>query len=447
MVVDARTGYTYTQVVFIHKDVTLRGGYDAGDWDAEPDPSAHASVIDAQQHGRGISIVGTSTDWLSVTIDGFTVTGGNYTGLGNPPGGGWQVCHADESVDCGGGVYVTYSSLLLRNSVVSNNVASDRDSSHGGGIYVYVVPPEGPGVSIENSLIAGNSAPGSGSEGGGIFVDGLPSPLTITHSALRDNFADGRGGGLRLVGTAHGRVLVENTEFISNATAADAGGGAFIALDSDGKSLVMDRVRFLGNRADGLGGAALAAEVTGPYSPRARLTNLVFGGNRNDSGAVLGVFNHTGARHFQVDMAHITAADNQAQSFLRAAAWGTDNRLTATLTNTLLVSFTQAFVGSEGLNGEAIIRHTNTLADGVITLHHAQDGSPTFEAINPLSGDARLDSTYHLRPGSDAIDAGVDAGVTIDIDGESRIDYAPPDIGADEYTTYRVFLPLVQRRQ
>jgi len=113
----------------------------------------------------------------------------------------------------------------------------------------------------------------------------------------------------------------------------------------------------------------------------------------------------------------------------------------------LLVSFTQAFVGSEGLNGEAIIRHTNTLADGVITLHHAQDGSPTFEAINPLSGDARLDSTYHLRPGSDAIDAGVDAGVTIDIDGESRMDYAPPDIGADEFTTYRVFLPLVQRRQ
>jgi hypothetical protein len=39
----------------------------------------------------------------------------------------------------------------------------------------------------------------------------------------------------------------------------------------------------------------------------------------------------------------------------------------------------------------------------------------------------------------------VDAGVTVDIDGDSRIDYAPPDIGADEFTTYDVYLPLVQR--
>ncbi|MGD2146398.1 MAG: choice-of-anchor Q domain-containing protein [Anaerolineae bacterium] len=431
-VLDARTGYTYTQVVAITKSLALRGGYDADAWSAAPDPSAHPTLIDAQRQGRGISIVGTSTDWLSVTIDGFTITGGDYTGLGNPAGGGWQVCQAAEGADCGGGLYATQSALLLRNSIITDNIAGDHDNSAGGGIYVLTVPPDGQDIRIENCLIANNSALGSDSEGGGIYMYGLPCPLTITRSTLQNNRASGRGGGMRLNNTAHARVAIENTDFISNATAAHAGGGAFIPVNRNGEALVMDRARFLGNRADGSGGAALAVELPGPYSPRARLTNLVFGGNRNDSGPVLSILNLTSARQFQVDMAHITAADNEAPTFLRAAAWGTNNRLTTTLTNTLLVSFTHGFVGSVGLDGQAVIRHANTLADGVVTLHHAQDGSPTFEAVNPLSGDARLDSSYHLLAGSDAIDAGVDAGVAVDIDGGFRPQGAEPDVGADE---------------
>jgi uncharacterized repeat protein (TIGR01451 family) len=54
-------------------------------------------------------------------------------------------------------------------------------------------------------------------------------------------------------------------------------------------------------------------------------------------------------------------------------------------------------------------------------------GDPAFLA--PDTGD------YHLGPGSEAIDAGVDAGVTVDFDGEPRP--LPPDgdydIGADEF--------------
>jgi hypothetical protein len=56
---------------------------------------------------------------------------------------------------------------------------------------------------------------------------------------------------------------------------------------------------------------------------------------------------------------------------------------------------------------------------------------------------------YHLRPASAAIDAGVDAGVGVDIDGDTRPTLSGFDIGADEFVVlglYRVVLPVVLRR-
>jgi hypothetical protein len=50
--------------------------------------------------------------------------------------------------------------------------------------------------------------------------------------------------------------------------------------------------------------------------------------------------------------------------------------------------------------------------------------------VDPDSGD------YHIGPGSAAIDAGVDAGVTTDIDGEARPFGAGYDLGADEWMAY-----------
>ena len=63
-------------------------------------------------------------------------------------------------------------------------------------------------------------------------------------------------------------------------------------------------------------------------------------------------------------------------------------------------------------------------------------GDPTFVA--PACGN------YHVGPGSAAIDAGVDAGVLTDIDGDPRPIGLGFDIGADEAWRW-VFLPLVLR--
>ena len=80
---------------------------------------------------------------------------------------------------------------------------------------------------------------------------------------------------------------------------------------------------------------------------------------------------------------------------------------------------------------------TDWAGDGIILTGTVNIwGHPAF--VDPDAGD------YHLGPGGAAIDAGVDAGVTTDIDGHARPNGNGFDIGADEY--YRMlytYLPLV----
>jgi len=435
--------YTYTQVVVITKSLTLQGGYSPADW-YTPDPTANPTIIDAERQGRGVSIVGTYNVHPEVTVDGFTVTGGDYTGLGNPAGVANRVCRG-RGCDCGGGLYAYNSTLILRNSVITDNVASSN-YGQGGGIYLWVVSPSGsPASRIENTTVISNSA----HWGGGMYVTKVNNPLTITHSTFRDNYADGSGGGLALASNIEALVTIAETGFLSNTAQTYQGGGAYIRLVR-GEILRMDRVRMSGNET-GTQGAALYLGKAGSGLASARLTNLLLTSNRSTSGnATDAVIAIAKGYDFDVTLAHLTAAGNPAPTFLRAEAPYSGRFLTVTLTNTLVTSATNGFVGYQGGgDGSLFIRHTNTLTDDVTTLHFMEEGTPTFEAINPLGGDPRLDATYHLQPGSAAIDAGVDAGVTTDIDGDARPDGCSFDIGADEFLTdaecKRIYLPIILR--
>ncbi|MDY7076463.1 MAG: right-handed parallel beta-helix repeat-containing protein [Chloroflexota bacterium] len=54
---------------------------------------------------------------------------------------------------------------------------------------------------------------------------------------------------------------------------------------------------------------------------------------------------------------------------------------------------------------------------------------------------------YHLLPDSPAVDAGIDVGVTSDVDGDPRPSGDLPDIGADEVkeAAFKVYMPLILR--
>jgi hypothetical protein len=68
--------------------------------------------------------------------------------------------------------------------------------------------------------------------------------------------------------------------------------------------------------------------------------------------------------------------------------------------------------------------------------HSLASANPLF--VNPAGGD------FHLSAGSPAIDAGIDAGLTGDFDGDPRPIGARFDIGFDEFLS-ELFLPLVLR--
>jgi hypothetical protein len=69
-----------TQVVYITKTVTVRGGYTIADWDT-PDPDANPTTLDAQRLERVLVISGT----IAPTVEGLRITGGDATGLGGDP--------------------------------------------------------------------------------------------------------------------------------------------------------------------------------------------------------------------------------------------------------------------------------------------------------------------------------------------------------------------------
>ena len=95
--VSARQGVT--QVVYISKTVTVRGGYTTINWTIS-DPNANPSTLNAQGQGRVLYVIGD----ISPTIEGLRITGGNAAGLG----GGYF------GFDCGGGVYSRRANRLSR---------------------------------------------------------------------------------------------------------------------------------------------------------------------------------------------------------------------------------------------------------------------------------------------------------------------------------------------
>jgi len=436
--------YSFTQVVFVDKSLSLRGGYAPGHWQT-PEPIANSTVIDAERQGRGVTVFGDRSQ--TVTVEGFTITGGDYTGLGNPPDVGNLNCRRTGS-DCGGGLYAFAVTLVLGNCTIRDNTASrTMDSSDGGGLYLWDLQP---GSRIEDVLVSDNHADSLYGEGGGIKIIRGAGAL-LTGCTLQRNSAAAGGGGISIDDPDRSLMVIEDTSFVDNSTPggvnqSEDGGALRARLGRRGEALRLDRVVMRGNQARSWG-AAIYLEKIGSYPTSASLNNLLLLDNRITSAQPTAAVVAVGRSYdFDLSLAHVTAANNAAPVFLRADSPYAGRALTVTLTNTLVVSATHAFAARE-IEGDLLLRHDHTLAHQVAGLHSTEAGAPVFQATHAVSGNPKVDANGHLLAGSAAIDAGIDAGLRWDVDGQARPYGAGFDVGADEYTIVRTYVPMVVGRR
>jgi hypothetical protein len=190
----APAGYPYppssgliTQVVYISRTVTVRGGYTTTNW-ATPHPLTQPTTLDARGLGRALAIAGA----ISPTIEGLGLTNGNAA----------ESC-GDYFGGVGGGVYVLSATATIRNCRVFSNAAYA-----GGGLFLV----SSPAMLISNSVASNTAMFGGGLELGG-------GNATIISNSIAFNTAS-YGGGLELGGSP---TLISNS--ITANTAYYDGGG------------------------------------------------------------------------------------------------------------------------------------------------------------------------------------------------------------------------------
>lgn len=482
-----------TQVVYISKTVTVRGGYATGNWTTS-DPENNPTTLDAQEQGRVLYVTGD----ISPTVEGLRITGGDATGLDGytswwatlDAGGGVCVISATATISNnqvfsnaikwggGGGLYLYSSASTLSGNVISSNTVSWA----GGGVLLHLSPAR-----LSGNVISSNTA---GEWGGGLLLTESDAAI-LSNNTIISNTADLGGGGLYIEYgsvTLSGNVIARNTtrdttgsgggvclfdgnhtlnnnviasnaagngggiqqelgdsilsgNVISGNTANYSGGGLSLSGNSailsentvvantahrDGGGLLLgvnetalSRNAFLSNAARSGGGLYLA-------SRNAVLTNNVVADN-HISGKGAGMY----VMPFSPRMLHTTVARNTGGdgSGVYVTNLG-EYYNTIALTNTILVSHTVGIsvTGNNTATLNGVLWHDTpiTVSRSITSFVNVQNqhiGDPDF--VDADSGD------YHISPGSAAQDAGVDAGVAEDIDGDPRVD-GRPDIGADE---------------
>jgi hypothetical protein len=375
-----------TQVVYISRTVTVRGGYTTTNW-TTPDPVAQPTTLDASRLGRALVVAGD----ISPTIEGLGLTGGNAVRLGGAhgdDGGGVYVISAMATLSAcrvfsiaadyaGGGLALWYSRVTL----ISNSVTSNTAANAGGGLSLYYSP-----ATLSANSVTSNTA---GGVGGGLLL--YNSPATLSANSIISNSAVS-GGGLNLSNSA--ATLVSNS-VISN-TATSYGGGLY--LNYSAATLINTVIA--DNQAH-ISGSGLYIDGA---TPRLLHTTIARNGGGDGSGLYTAI------------------ATN---------AW---------LTNTILVSHAVGITvagGSTAVMNGTLWYGNATNWGGAGTLTHTEDytGDPAF--VDPGTGD------YHIGPDSAAIDRGVAAGVTADKDGRPRD--ARPDLGAYEFAgpLTDTYLPVI----
>lgn len=241
-------------------------------------PGAGALVIDAGGAGPVLTVAGggVSVSGLGLT-SGSSIFGG---GLWVTEGGEAAVADLDvfsNTATRGGGGVAVQGALVMRDSVIRDNVVTvDGDGLGGGGVYLSA----GGVLALSATVITDNASDG---RGGGLFLSASTEPEALGRLDIRGNTAQA-GGGIYAAAAAFldDSLLTDNSANGGQAFAA-VGGGIHAVGD-----VLVSGVTVIGNRAAsgsefGAGGIlSVGGDVS--VSGGALVGNRVEAGSSGDAG-------------------------------------------------------------------------------------------------------------------------------------------------------------------
>ena len=399
----------------ILSDNIASGGHGGGLYVSASSVSFGGNILSgntARYSGGGVYLFGSDAtvsgnDLIANTAGGYG--GGLYVGSSSATLNA-NTLFANTAGGRGGGLYLDYSANagLAGNTILSNTANGSVSADGGGGIWVQ----DSNNITLDANVILSNTA---SLNCGGVSLNS--GSATLNGNTIAANTAGGYGGGLCVAAGA----AVVNTNSISGNTAGLLGGGLYV----DGSSVTLSRTTVLSNTASDSGGGLYL------YGSDATLVNSVVADNQA-SGAGSGLTVHSSSSR----LVHTTVARNHG---------GDGSGLYITGEGEYGELFSQHGCPDQRHPGQPHGRYHASLA-GIRPRSMVCSGtrrpSPFQKRLrrlrvveNEYMGDpAFAPDGFHLRSSSAAIDRGVEAGITDDIDGDHRPYGNGYDLGADEWT-------------